>query len=601
MKNVIFCLVTLMILMLLTGCKKPIGYAKPYPVTENYFEPTRAPEESTNQADETVVWGEFEPTEMDIPVLSFGGALAQTKSAVVMSFQYQSATGSVSGYCTTKAQGTSSMAYPKKNQTVKFYADEACTEPLELDFHNWGGQNKFCLKANWIDITHSRNIVSARLWADVVMSRNDYESLPEALKDSPNQGVIDGFPILVYADGEYQGRYTLNIPKDAWMANMDEDNPNHCILLGETNAGAAYFRDAAVIDGTDWSDEIHDTVPETIRTRWNEIIQWVQTASDEMFVEQIQEYFDLQSLIDYYLFSLASNNSDGFGKNQMFLTYDGLKWYASAYDLDTTWGLSWDGTYFQRVDQQDYLYEEGNLLYWRLSQLFRPQMVQRWQELRSTVLSQEHIMERFESFMDVCSQELVQQDYAEGTAGGAFTNMPSVETNNLEQIRSYTESRLAWADRKMGMDALGAEIQGYTNQIPISTDENGALFNGCGYRENATIADGQIKNSKGVSLTGYIPCRDGDVIRLKNMTFTQGQSNHRLYFYDADKNLVGYSAGDMPWSMDTKFTGITDEFGNYTSFQVVSLPEISENCAYVRICCGGITRQSVVSVNEGIF
>ena len=80
------------------------------------------------------------------------------------------------------------------------------------------------MKANWIDITHSRNVVSARLWGDVVKSRTDYDTLPELLRISPNQGAIDGFPIKFYGNNVYWGRYTMNIPKDAWMTNMDKTN-----------------------------------------------------------------------------------------------------------------------------------------------------------------------------------------------------------------------------------------------------------------------------------------------------------------------------------------------------------------------------------------
>ena len=41
--------------------------------------------------------------------------------------------------------------------------------------------NKYVLKANWIDHTHARNIVSANLWSQIVASREDYDTLPEEL------------------------------------------------------------------------------------------------------------------------------------------------------------------------------------------------------------------------------------------------------------------------------------------------------------------------------------------------------------------------------------------------------------------------------------
>jgi len=64
-----------------------------------------------------------EPAEDDIPRFFYGGALPQTKTDTTMPFRYISKTQDISGYCVTKAQGTSSLSYAKKNQTTKFYKD----------------------------------------------------------------------------------------------------------------------------------------------------------------------------------------------------------------------------------------------------------------------------------------------------------------------------------------------------------------------------------------------------------------------------------------------------------------------------------------------
>jgi hypothetical protein len=267
------------------------------------------------------------------------------------------------------------MKYPKKNFTIKLFEDEARSVKKKIGFKNWGKQNKFCLKANWIDISHSRNVVSARLWGDVVKSRSNYNELPNLLKTSPNQGAIDGFFIKVYNNGIYQGRYTWNIPKDGWMSNMDDDLDTHCILCGE-NYDSGCFRAAALIDESDWSDELHDTCPDSIKTRWNEVINFVINSTDEEFKANLGNYFDVQSLLDYDLFGLAACGSDSFGKNQIYMTYDGNKWIASMYDLDTTWGMYWNGETLVAADYARTKFEDyvngrlGNLLYYRIEQLF---------------------------------------------------------------------------------------------------------------------------------------------------------------------------------------------------------------------------------------
>lgn len=394
----------------------------------------------------------IEPELMDMPRIYFSeGTLPTSKTATVMKFDYYSKTTEYHGYVDIKCQGNSSMSYPKKNFTIKSYQDKAKTKRLKIDFKGWGKQSKFVLKANWIDITHARNVVSARLWGDVIKTRSDYATaVPELLRTSPNQGAIDGFPVLVYSNGDYQGRYTLNIPKDKWMSNMDDALDTHCILCGE-NYQSGCFRALPQINGNDWTDELHDVVPASIKTSWTNAIQFVMNSSDAEFKTNLSNYFDVNSLIDYYLYGLVSTNLDGFGKNQLFFTYDGVHWIASVYDLDSTWGLWWNGgsfvsTTYSRKEFQDHKDGQGNLLYDRLEQLFIPQLKARYSELRKDVLSASHIIQKFEEFNDVCPKDIVQEDYASTTGDGKFTGIPSKTTNNIQQLRSYINARLTYVD-----------------------------------------------------------------------------------------------------------------------------------------------------------
>lgn len=388
-----------------------------------------------------------EPAYDDIPKVFFGGALQQTKTEAVVPFRYISKTEDISGYAEIKAQGNSSLSYPKKNQTVKLFKDAACTEKLKIDFKGWGKQNKYCYKANWIDLTHARNVVSARIWADIVKSRPTYATLPQELRTSPNQGAVDGFPVKVYADGIYQGRYTINIPKDKWMANMDDDLETHCILCGEGYVSGC-FREASV---TQWTDEIHDTMPTAIKNRWIEVINFVMNSTDDEFVANLGNYFDIPSLIDYHLYGLVSCGLDAYGKNQLYMTYDGQKWIASMYDMDSTWGLYWNGSKFlasdyARTSYEDFVNTNGNLLYVRLEQLFGGKLKGRWESLKTGALSIENIINRFERFTDIAPAELVAEDYASTTGGGKFTGIPSQSTNNIQQIRAFALERLAWTE-----------------------------------------------------------------------------------------------------------------------------------------------------------
>lgn len=480
-----------------------------------------------NKIENGNIGNNIEPQLMDMPRIYFSeGTLPTSKTATVMKFDYYSKTNEYHGYVDIKCQGTSSMSYPKKNFTIKLYTDKDKTKKLKIDFKGWGEQTKFCLKANWIDITHARNVVSARLWGDVVKTRSDYATaLPELLRTSPNQGAIDGFPVLVYANGVYQGRYTLNIPKDGWMSNMDDALDTHCILCGE-NYGSGCFRAAPVIDGTDWSDELHDVVPATIKTSWTNVINFVMTSSDAEFKANLSNYFDVNSLIDYLLYGIVSTGLDAFGKNQIYFTYDGIKWIASMYDMDSTWGLWWNGSKFvatdyAREDFQDLKDEgngvtkQGNLLYLRLQQLFIPQLKTRYAELRKDVLSVSHIIQKFEEFNDVCPKDIVQEDYASTTGEGKFTGIPSKTTNNIQQLRSYINARLTYVDgyiNALQEDTPCTNITLNNATLSFTTDAAQTLT------ATLTPTDTTDKVVWSVSPTGICTVEDGVVTAIKNGT-----------------------------------------------------------------------------------
>ena len=394
-----------------------------------------------------------EPQLMDMPRIYFSeGTLPTTKTATMMRFDYYSKTTEYHGWAEIKCQGNSSMVYPKKNFTIKLYKDKAKTGKLKIDFKGWGKQSKFVLKANWIDLTHARNVVSARIWGDIVKSRADYSSLPELLRTSPNQGAVDGFPVTVYGNGYYQGRYTLNIPKDKWMSNMDDTLDTHCILCGE-NYGSGCFRALPVINGSDWTDELHDVVPASIKTSWTNAIKFVMNSTDAEFKTNLGNYFDVNSLIDYLLYGLISTGLDAFGKNQIYMTYDGTKWIASMYDMDSTWGLYYTGgsilpNDYSRKQYEDYKGNDryGNLLYIRLEKLFINEIKSRYTELEQTIFTYPYLVNKFEEFVQICPNDIIIEDYATTTVNGAYIDIPSTTTNNIQQIRANIKDRLNYID-----------------------------------------------------------------------------------------------------------------------------------------------------------
>lgn len=274
------------------------------------------------------VGGLVEPSEDDIPKVFIDGVIPTTKDDVYAEMTYISKTDEFHAYLKIKCQGSSSMAYAKKNFTIKMYSDEARETKLKKAFKDWKfEQNKYVLKANYIDHSHARNIVSARLWNEVVASRSDYETLPTEFKASPKKGAIDGFPIKLYTNGTYQGIYTWNIGKDDWMWGMDEDNPNHILLCAELNTGDEFgetpcnFR--TLWDGNEsaWGVEVGANSA-SLKDGLNNLIECVKDTDDETFMATIGNYLDLQSAIDYWIHQYIICGLDGLAKNMLLGTYN---------------------------------------------------------------------------------------------------------------------------------------------------------------------------------------------------------------------------------------------------------------------------------------
>lgn len=333
---------------------------------------------------------EYRREHTKIPKLYLSGDISQMndkKDVRQIAFTYNDGNEEISGYAKIKPQGTSSMMYEKKNYTLNFYEDESFEKELNIDV-GWGPQNKYCMKANWIDRTHARNVVTAKLATKV---QSKYNLLAEA----PRNGLIDGFPIEIFDNGEFLGVYTFNIPKDAWQFAMDESNPDHIVICGEGWDDANLF--LAEPDFETWSVEVGEESEETLQ-KMNRLFNFVVNATDEEFKENFSEYLNLDSALNYYVMADLAYMGDNLGKNMLIATYDGMEWYLSLYDLDTTWGTDWKGDEAYEFYSVSLLDMSRSNLFARMEKAFSKELAERYFELRQDLLSNENIMAEFEAF-----------------------------------------------------------------------------------------------------------------------------------------------------------------------------------------------------------
>lgn len=401
--------------------------------------------------------------ENELPRVFIDGAIPNTKDDVLAEMRYESTDESFHAYLEIKCQGTSSMSFPKKNFTIKLYSDEERTVPYNCFFPLFGqNSSKYVLKANWVDHSHGRNIIGARMWSETVESRPDYNSMPKFLRDSPNNGAVDGFPVKVYTNGYYQGIYTWNIGKDAWMFGMDENNPKHVALCAETNTDFVYaetpcnFRALwSGVDGEHWSVEV-GTNSESVKNSLNALISFVMDVDDSVFKANLGEYLDVQSAIDYYLFMYVNGGFDNLGKNMILVTYDLKRWHCVAYDMDIFWGCNGLANTFLNPNKpcpEEYA-ESFSLLWERIEKVFVSELQSRYAKLREKVLNFNNFTAKFERFHNLIGKDLLEEDLE------IYPAIPLGNENHVKQARNFMRDRLAYVDGEI--QTLGTGFPGGT-------------------------------------------------------------------------------------------------------------------------------------------
>lgn len=333
-----------------------------------------------------------------------------------------------------KIQGSSSTRYRKKNYTITFYENSNYDNKKGIDV-GWGTQNKYCLKANWIDKTHSRNVVSAKLAG---MIQNKYGVLTSA----PNNGAIDGFPVEVYINGEFHGLYTMNIPKDEWQFGMDKNNPNHIVIGGGGWEDTVLFKEIPTgFSENGWEVEAGPEDDATLQ-KLQRLVNFVLNSSDEEFKANFSQYLNLDSTLNYYIMMNYAWMPDNTGKNMLLATYDGKVWYPSLYDMDTTWGVHWTGGY-------EYNYSSGvvngsnSMLWSRFEKLFKKEIAQRYFELRADILDPENIMDQFREFYESIPAEVMEREKAKWN----LTDDP-IPGFDIPQIQKYLDTVIPRLDER---------------------------------------------------------------------------------------------------------------------------------------------------------
>lgn len=383
-------------------------------------------------------------------------------------------------------QGGSSIYYPKKNYNIDVLTHTS-TDKSNIHFSDWYDMDRYCLKANFVDFSMARNTVAAKLWGDIVESR---ERINPYLDEIINYGAVDGFPVALYLNGKYNGIYNINTSKDCLFDNMQKGK-EQAVLFGDN-------LDSVTVQLKETSEShppnggwqlIYNSEDNTqwITESFNQLIDFSLKNNDEEFRQGINEYLDVEAAIDYLIFYQFLCLVDNQYKNMIWVTYDGKQWMPSAYDLDKSFGLDLNGVGFFSTDrllpyydskEQTFYANSKNALWNKLINTHREEIAKRYFELRHGALSIENISSRFNEFNSKIPQELFEVERK------LWPTIPSINISDISTILDYQTQRAEIFDKFYSLYAQedgfgsdrGQEFTRYTVCVESSLSENKQKF-----------------------------------------------------------------------------------------------------------------------------
>lgn len=411
----------------------------------------------------------FKPEKYGIPTLYlWGNNILSLKdksktltNEVTYSFPAYGVSGTVEKF---KVQGASSVAWPKKNYTLNLDKDFEA-------FRGYGKNHKYVIKANYAEPSQALNIVGAKLWGrirdthkhadtgilnangDLLVDNSGNRIIAETdpqLSIGGNYGAVDGFPIAVYINNQYWGLYSFAIPKDDWMAKMPKKSKGKYAIVDTIwDPQGAFKQETSLKDNmelqfcsTKDSQWVIDSVNDLIR----EVM--ISYGTVDSFNEAVSPLLDLDSAIDYYIYSVLVDNNDGIYRNYLLQTFDGTKWYFAAYDLDSIFGRTpdfWEHL-LAKSDTDDWrdhgvTFEnvtKANRLFYQLWKFYKDEILKRTKSLIEGVMSESAVDTAFIDYVRHIPLNAYNAELEK------WPDMQNTAVDNVNRIGRWYMQRILW-------------------------------------------------------------------------------------------------------------------------------------------------------------
>lgn len=375
--------------------------------------------------------------EYGLPIMMINGDLSgmDHDHAKNITYDYKNKNTRLQGYGTVKWQGSSSATLAKKGYRLKTTQSDYSKKDKIRVQPSWQKHSKFNLKAYYNDGMLSRDPIAANIGGQVSASR---PTLPRDLIKEDNFGYIDGFPIILFINNEYQGIYSFNLPRPEFSYTKWAIMGNQ---YNDTTQFVAVPTDGVKLDGSDFvSLNPEDAPTDEEKKAVTDLFKWMVNSTDDEFKRDLDKHFNIPSLIDYVVVSNILGARDAAGKNQILMTWDGKIWYYQLYDLDCTYNANWMGgkTFDSPEVGVDLPFLGNNQFLRRFAKLYHNAIADRYRDVRQWC-TPGYILSLYKQRINLIGQGNFEEEWAKW-------NDPSKDTEDFEQLQNDLYDHFKAAD-----------------------------------------------------------------------------------------------------------------------------------------------------------
>ncbi len=308
-------------------------------------------------------------------------------------------------------RGSTSQAFPKKSFGLELVEDDDPEDEKNVPLLGLRNDGDWILDAAYRDTSFVRNIVGHDIYNSMRPS-----AYINANGEAKGQAAIRGTQVEVILNERYHGVFILServdrkllgvkkiaVPEDA-LGNelwdqVDFSNPENGSVMYKADANGATLYDLDTVRRV-FEQEYPDADDIVYYAPLEALIQFLNTASDAEFIDTVGDLVDIDSVVDYWLLTNVTSDSDTLKKNYYLVRSGAGKWFFVPWDKDASFDMWWTG---RRVGTFNRWEPQKNNLIRRLIELpatgFNTLVKARYNALRSSIFSEAELAARFANY-----------------------------------------------------------------------------------------------------------------------------------------------------------------------------------------------------------